>query len=163
MMSPVAHPVPPRTATPDRARPGWTAWPHTALLVASFLAGMASPGPAQAQAVGGVDVVSLRDAGRVVGGDAAISTHWKGHEWRFANEVNRATFEANPRVYAPAFGGNCPVALAEGERRPGLPELFVLVGKSLYLTSSPRARQRLTENPQAVLGRAAIQWKRLQR
>lgn len=130
-------------------------------LVAAFLP------PAQAQsmpeALGGMDAVSLRDAERPVGGDPGISTHWKGHEWRFANEANRATFEANPRAYAPGFGGNCPVALSDGERRPGKPELFVVVGKTLYLTSSPAARQRLSADPAGVLERASAQWKRLRR
>ena len=115
------------------------------------------------EALGGMDPVSLRDAGRAVDGDPAISTRWKGHEWRFANEANRATFEANPRAYAPGFGGNCPVALAVGERRPGRPELFVVVERTLYLTSSPAARQRLSEDPHGVLERAKSQWKRLAR
>lgn len=123
--------------------------------------------PAQAQsmreALGGMDVVSLRDAGRPVGGDPSISTHWKGHEWRFANEANRAIFEANPRAYAPGFGGNCPVLLAEGQRQPGQPDLFVVIGETLYLTSSPAARRRLSENPAAVLDQAAAQWKRLRK
>lgn len=119
--------------------------------------------PAEAQALGGMDAVSLRDAGRVVGGEPSISTHWKGHEWRFANEANRATFEANPRAYAPGFGGNCPVALSEGERRPGRPDLFIVIGQTLYLTSSPEARRRLGDDPQGVLDRAASQWKRIGR
>ncbi|MGU5403966.1 hypothetical protein, partial [Acinetobacter baumannii] len=62
---------------------------------------------------------------------------------------------------APGFGGNCPVALSEGERRPGRPELFVVVEKTLYLASSPAARQRLSDDPQPVLKRAKVEWKRL--
>lgn len=136
---------------------------RTALLAAALVAAVVPLGAAQAQALGGMDAVSLRDAGRVVGGEPSISTHWKGHEWRFANEANRAAFEANPRVYAPGFGGNCPVALSEGERRPGKPDLFVVVEKTLYLTSSPDARQQLRADPHGVLKRAASQWKRLSR
>lgn len=162
-MSSVAHSFPARLTglgriafrrAPRLARP----WPS--LLAAALVAAAVPLGSAQAQALGGMDAVSLRDAGRVVGGEPSISTHWKGHEWRFANEANRAAFEANPRVYAPGFGGNCPVALADGERRAGRPELFVIVEKTLYLTSSPDARQRLRENPHVVLKRAAVQWKR---
>src|SRR5690606_35711605 len=68
---------------------------HGPALAALALCGLLS-GPAMAQALGGMDPVSLRDAGRPVGGDAAISTHWKGREWRFSNDANRAAFEANP-------------------------------------------------------------------
>lgn len=132
-------------------------------LLGAALVALVPPGPAQAQALGGLDAVSLRDAGRVVGGEPSISTHWKGNEWRFANEANRAMFEANPRFYAPGLGGNCPVAMAEGERRPGLPELFVVVGKTLYLTSSPDARERLRQDPEGIIKRATRQWKQLGR
>lgn len=165
-MSSVAHPSPARLAGLGRiafrraSRPART---RPSLLVAVLVAAVVPLGGAQAQALGGMDAVSLRDAGRVVGGEPSISTHWKGHEWRFANEANRAAFEANPRVYAPGFGGNCPVALAEGERRPGKPDLFVVVERTLYLTSSADARQRLRDDPHAVLKRAARQWKRLPR
>lgn len=114
-------------------------------------------------ALGGMDVVSLRDAGRVAQGGEDITTHWRGHEWHFANEANRATFEADPRAYAPGFGGDCPVALAQGERRPGKPGLFVVVGDTLYLASSPQARAALESDPAPVISAAKAQWKRLAR
>ena len=116
-----------------------------------------------ADALDGMDVVSLRDAGRIAEGGDDITTHWRGREWHFANEANRAMFESNPRAYAPGFGGNCPVALADGERRPGRTELFVVVGKTLYLTSSPAARSTLKADPAPVLDAARSQWKRLAR
>lgn len=119
-------------------------------------------GPAAAQALGGLDVVSLRDAGRTVGGDAAISTHWKGREWRFSNDANRTAFEANPGAYAPGFGGNCPVGLADGERRPGEPQYFVVMDGKVYLAGSAGARERLRREP-AILDLAARAWKRQSR
>lgn len=149
-----------------RVSPFWRL-PHALLRLALLAIALAalSLGPAQAQsaALGGMDAVSLRDAGRPVGGDPAISTHWKGQEWRFANEANRATFEANPRAYAPAFNGNCPVALSKGERRPGQPELFVVIGNTLYLTSSSAAQRLLQDDPAGILKQASVQWKRLRR
>ena len=133
------------------------------LLAAALVTLSPSPAQAQSTALGGMDAVSLRDMGRPVGGDPDISTHWKGQEWRFANEANRATFEANPRAYAPAFGGHCPVALSDGERRPGHPELFVIIEHTIYLAGSPAARQLLHENPTQMLKQAARHWKRLRR
>lgn len=114
-------------------------------------------------AMGGMDVVSLRDAGRVAPGGADITTHWRGREWHFSNEANRATFESDPGAYAPGFGGNCPVALATGERREGRPDLFVVVGDRLYLTSSPQARRMLEADPTPVIRAAGSEWKRLAR
>lgn len=133
-------------------------------LLAAVLAILSlSPAQAQSAALGGMDAVSLRDTGRPVGGDPDISTHWKGQEWRFANEANRAIFEANPRAYAPAFGGHCPVALSGGERRPGHPDLFVVIEHTIYLTGSPAARRILHDNPAPVIKQAAQHWKHLRR
>lgn len=133
--------------------------PLAALLLVSALAV-----PAAAQdALNGIDVVNLRDSGRATAGGKDITTHWRGAEWHFANEANRATFEANPRAYAPGFGGNCPVALAQGERRPGQHDLFVVVGKTLYLTSSPAARSTLQSDPGPVIDAAKAAWKTLAR
>ena len=131
------------------------------LLAAALATLSMAPAQAQSAALGGMDAVSLRDTGRPVGGDPAISTHWKGQEWRFANEANRASFEANPRVYAPAFKGNCPVALSGGQRQPGQPDQFVVINHTLYLTSSPAARRRLNDDPVGVLKKATANWKRL--
>ena len=114
------------------------------------------------EAVDGMDVVSLRDSGRSVDGDGSISTHWKGRDWIFANEANRAAFEANPRAYAPGFGGNCPVKLSEGQKQPGRPDLAIVVSGTLYLTSTAGARDRLAADP-GIIAIAAEQWKRLGR
>lgn len=122
-----------------------------AALVAALPALAADP-------VGGADVVSLRDSGRLIAGKARIQTEWKGHAWTFANEANRAAFEANPRAYAPAFGGNCPVALSEGRRQPGSAQFFVVVGGTLYLTSGREARQKMQTDPQPILSRAGAAW-----
>ena len=120
--------------------------------------------PASAEdALEGMDVVNLRDSGRATPGGEAITTHWRGSEWHFANEANRAAFEADPRAYAPGFGGNCPVALSEGERRAGRPELFVVVGRTLYLTSSPDARATLKAGPEPILKAAKAAWQKLAR
>lgn len=112
-------------------------------------------------ALGGVDVVSLRDSGRPIPGNGDISTEWKGSAWIFANEANRAAFESNPRAYAPGFDGNCPVSLSEGRRRPGSPQFPVVVAGTLYLTMDGAAQGRLKADPDPILGRAAKAWARL--
>lgn len=110
------------------------------------------------QALGGADVVSLHDSGRLIDGKPGISTEWKGRVWTFANEANRAAFEANPRAYAPGFGGNCPVALSEGRRQPGSAHFSVVVGGTLYVTTDGHAKQRMQSDPQPILRRAHETW-----
>lgn len=125
---------------------------HTGIL--SLLAGAlmtASAATAQDLAVGGMDTVELYVTGRPVPGRAELMTAWHGHAWLFVSEINRATFEADPRRYAPGFDGLCPSALANGARVPGRPELAVMIGGRVYLSSSEARRNELLANPAAVL------------
>lgn len=128
-------------------------------LAAAFAAVIALPALAGG-VIGGADVVSLRDSGRLVQGKPGILTEWKGSAWTFANEANRAVFEANPRAYAPAFGGNCPVALSQGRELPGSPSFFIVIDGTLYLTSGQDARQQMQTDPQTIIGRARAAWKK---
>ena len=124
---------------------------------------LALPALGQPAALNGMDAVSLRDSGRVVGGRATIVTHWRGAVWHFANEANRQAFESNPRAYAPALGGFCAVALSEGRKVRGDPAQFVIVDQRLFLTRDGAARTRMRADPQGIVARATAAWKRLGR
>ena len=130
------------------------------LLIPAFFAACAVPAWAQ-NALDGVDVVSLRDSGRAVQGDASIATRWKGQSWAFANEANRAAFEADPRSYAPGFSGNCPVALSDGKKRPGSAQFPVVLRGRLYLTVDRAAQGELRADPDTILHRASEMWSKL--
>lgn len=112
-------------------------------------------------ALDGYDPVLLRREGRAVAGASTIYTHWRGQVWHFASEDNRASFEANPRLYAPGFDGLCPIALEEGRPNPGNPHFVVIIGERVYLTRSEAARERLLANPRGVLMAAKASWLRL--
>ncbi|MDO5632877.1 MAG: YHS domain-containing (seleno)protein [Paracoccus sp. (in: a-proteobacteria)] len=119
--------------------------------VTTCLAGAAA---AQDWALEGYDPVGFQDQGRAVPGRADIHTIWKGHLWMFANDQHRLAFEANPRAYAPGFGGLCPVALSDGREEKGDPRFFVVIGERLYLTRSDSARHMLMTAPRDVLNDA---------
>lgn len=112
-------------------------------------------------ALDGYDPVLLRREGRAVAGSSAIYTHWRGQVWHFASEDSRASFEANPRLYAPGFDGLCPIALEEGRPNPGNPHYVVIIGERVYLTRSEAARNRLLADPRSVLMAAKASWLRL--
>lgn len=109
---------------------------------------------AQGWALGGMDVVAYRTQGAAVAGRSDIVTTWSGQNWHFTSEENRAAFEANPREYAPGFGGLCPVSLSEGAPEHGDPHVFAIIGERLYLFRSAQARQQMMSNPRGVLMRA---------
>lgn len=112
-------------------------------------------------AIGGMDAVELRDNGTLVAGRPDVATHWRGQDWLFTGEGQRNTFESNPRRYAPAFRGLCPVQLAAGQTVPGRPEFALVVGGRLYLLSSEAGRTKMSADPQDVLDQATQAWRKL--
>lgn len=131
-------------------------------LILSLTLTLASVTPALAEdwAINGMDAVGFLQSGRAVPGRGDITTLWKGQVWHFATEENRSRFESDPRNFAPAFGGLCPVALADGNHVPGDPQHFVVMGNRLYLPQSDRAARELRRNPQDILSKAKRNWKR---
>ena len=130
----------------------------TLLLSLILLSVPALPVLAEDWAIDGFDPVGLLQSGRPVPGRGDIATMWKGQVWHFASEENRNRFESDPRSFAPAFGGLCPVALAKGRRVPGDPRHFVVIGNRLYLVRSDRSAQELRRTPQEILSRARQIW-----
>ncbi|WP_405402988.1 YHS domain-containing (seleno)protein [Paracoccus sp. Ld10] len=115
---------------------------------------IALPAAAQDWAVGGFDPVGYVQAGRPIPGRSDIATMWKGQLWHFASEENRARFEANPRSFAPALGGMCPVSIIDGRPQMGDPRHFAVVAGRLYLLESGVAERRLTSDPARIVDEA---------
>ncbi len=84
-------------------------------------------------AVGGYDAVSYHTDGAPVRGSRDFRTEWNGAEWRFASQENLDLFLANPEAYAPAYGGYCAWAMAQGYTAKGDPEVWRIVDGVLYL------------------------------
>ncbi len=124
--------------------------------VMSLLISLAAAPPAAAQdwAVGGFDPVGYSQAGRPTPGRSDIATMWKGQLWHFASEENRARFEANPRSYAPALDGMCPVSIIDGRPQMGDPRHFAVVAGRLYLLESGAAERRLSSDPAGIVEEA---------
>lgn len=94
-------------------------------------------------------------------GAGHIALRWRGLLWHFASIENRAAFEADPRAFAPQFGGNCPVALMRGEIVPGDPRNWMIREGKLYLSSSAEGLARLQQDAGAILPDAARQFRTL--
>ncbi|MTH33591.1 hypothetical protein GL279_03170 [Paracoccus limosus] len=116
---------------------------------------------AQDWALDGIDPVGYSREGAAVPGRPDLVTMWRGKAWHFASEENRADFEANPKVFAPALGGLCVVALSEGRSEPGNPRYFAVIDQRTYLLRSESARQRLMADPQQILARAKTVWAKM--
>lgn len=109
-------------------------------------------------ALDGYDPVGYLAAGQAQPGRSDLSTMWQGQVWHFVSEQNRAAFESDPKAYAPAFGGFCPVTLAEGRQEKGDPRYFSVIERRVYLLRSDAALREFNGDPQQFISLARRNW-----
>jgi len=106
----------------------------------------------------GYDVVAYFIEGAAVRGRADIAVMWRGAVWHFADRHNRERFEANPRAYAPQYGGYCAFAMAAGQVAPSDPQLWKIVDGKLYLVRDPRQLVLWAADSANFIARGAEHW-----
>lgn len=109
----------------------------------------------------GVDVVALVREGRPVAGLAAHSMSWRGAEWRFADAGALAAFAADPERYAPAYGGHCAWAAAQGYRAAGDPRHFRVVNGRLFLNYNAAVHRSWEADRARFIAAADRNWPRI--
>lgn len=109
-------------------------------------------------ALDGYDPVAYFTDGEALKGDAAVATQWNGATWRFASTAHRDLFVADPKAYAPQFGGYCAFAVAHGHTAEGNPEYWAIVEGKLYLNLGPGAQKRWCQDVPGNITRATNNW-----
>ncbi len=94
-------------------------------------------------------------------GDARFTHQWRGAAWRFANAAHRDMFAADPERLAPAYGGFCAWAVAEGYTAPIDPAAWAIVDGRLYLNYSRGVQRRWERDIPGNIARADQNWPRL--
>ncbi|MDA3950704.1 MAG: YHS domain-containing (seleno)protein [Spirochaeta sp.] len=115
----------------------------------------------ETRAVEGHDTVvyfSLDPEAGAVAGDERFALRWKGATWVFTSDVHRATFETDPDRYAPAFGGYCSMAMAQGKRVAADPDVWTIHDGRLYLFARNAGRRDWREDPQRYIADAEANW-----
>lgn len=92
-------------------------------------------------AIHGHDPVAYFNRSKPVKGSDAHVVTYKGAEWRFSSEENRALFEADPAKYAPQYGGHCAYAASRGYFADIDPAAWSVVNGKLYLNYSPKVKR----------------------
>lgn len=84
-------------------------------------------------ALDGHDPVAYFKSGKPQKGAPAHALSWNGAHWHFASAENKAAFEANPKAFAPQFGGYCAWAVSQGYTAKGDPSAWRIVDGKLFL------------------------------
>lgn len=109
-------------------------------------------------AIRGYDPVAYFTESRPVKGDPKIGHKWNGALWHFSSEKNRAAFAAMPEKYAPAYGGYCAYAVANGYTATTDPEAWSVVDGRLYLNFSQSVKNRWEKNISGYIKNADENW-----
>jgi YHS domain-containing protein len=92
--------------------------------------------------------VVLRDERELVPASAEFSSMFAGREYQFSSAEAKRTFDANPRLYVPAVGGQDVVQLADGESGvPGSLAHATWYRGRLYLFASNETLQQFVAAP----------------
>ena len=114
-------------------------------------------------AINGYDPVAYFKQDAPVQGSAKHALMWMGATWYFANAANMAAFEADPRAYAPQYGGYCAYAAAQGQMAPTVPEAFTIHGGKLYLNYSTDVRGLWQQDIAGNVAKADAHWPQIDR
>ncbi len=87
----------------------------------------------QGAALSGYDPVAYFTLGQPVPGKPEFKLVWKRAEWRFVSREHRDLFEANPRAYAPQYGGYCAYGVSKGHLSTTKPDVWMIHQGRLYL------------------------------
>ncbi len=109
-------------------------------------------------AVSGYDTVAYFTEGRPVKGDARYATTHEGVQWRFSSEQNRDLFVANPKKYAPQYGGYCAWAVSQGNTASADPMRWRIVDGKLYLNYDEEVQKKWEANIPDFIKKADQNW-----
>jgi hypothetical protein len=110
------------------------------------------------RAIRGTDPVAYFTEGRPVDGERGITFEWTGATWHFASMANRDLFAADPERYAPAFGGYCAWAAAQGYVAGTRPEAWTVYDGRLYLNANLRVRSQWEAQLPTIIAQGEANW-----
>jgi YHS domain-containing protein len=110
-------------------------------------------------ALSGYDPVAYFTQGQPVRGQADFTSTHAGAIYRFASAENKASFDAQPAKYAPAFGGFCGYAASRGYTAKIDPEAFLITSDGrLVLQYDRSVLARWNKDPEGHLKKADANW-----
>ena len=121
--------------------------------------GLTAKGPGLA--VHGYDVVAYFTDGQPMLGRAKYSTVYKDAAYRFASEDHLDSFEDDPEMYLPQFGGYCAYGVAVGAKFDGDPHLWKIVDGRLYLNLNEDVQKTWERNIPRYIKKADRNWPKI--
>lgn len=109
-------------------------------------------------AIRGYDPVAYFTQSSPVAGDAAYRAAYNGATWLFASAENQAMFEAQPKAFAPQYGGYCAYAVSKGGTATTSPDAWTIVDDKLYLNFNKVVRGIWSNDIPGNIAKADANW-----
>ncbi len=116
---------------------------------------------AQGYAIRGYDPVAYFTRGQAVKGKSDHQSRYEGAVWLFSTAKNKAVFDANPKKYAPQYGGYCAWAVGQGYTASIDPRAWKIVDHKLYLNYSKSVQDTWSRNTRMNISNGDANWPRI--
>lgn len=110
-------------------------------------------------AISGYDAVAYFTEGKPVAGTSEFTFDYMHATWKFSSQEHLDLFKADPKAYAPQYGGYCAYAIANGDTASAEPDLWTIVEGKLYLNYSRKINARWREDIPGYIEKADSEWK----
>lgn len=110
-------------------------------------------------ALGGYDAVSYFTDAKAVVGNKQHAFEWKGATWLFSSAENSIRFAANPKAFAPQYGGHCSNQMSLGNLSDIDPEVWRIIDNKLYLFGHDGGRVRWANETGQHISDADRHWR----
>lgn len=111
------------------------------------------------EAINGYDPVAYFTANNAVKGDKAFTHSWNNATWYLSSKENLDLFKANPKKYAPQYGGYCAFAVSKGFTANIDGEAFKLINDKLYLCADKGVLKQWLDGGEESRGKSDNNWK----
>jgi YHS domain-containing protein len=109
-------------------------------------------------AIQGYDPVAYFTDNKPSKGNSRFKSEHEGAAYYFASAEHKATFDANPARYAPAYGGYCGYAASIDRLSPVSPEWFQIIDGKLILQHNRKAFDKFNADLAGNVLKADQKW-----
>jgi|TARA_B110000037_G_scaffold198507_1_gene237471 YHS domain-containing protein len=112
-------------------------------------------------AIEGCEAVAYFTEQRAVEVSKKHETNYKDANWRFASAANLAAFQADPKRYAPQYGGYCAWAVSHNDTAGIDPTQFTVHDGKSYLNCSKKISAQWKADKEAFINDTDRYWPQL--
>jgi YHS domain-containing protein len=109
-------------------------------------------------AIDGYDVVAYFTEAKPLKGNQQFNHQWEGATWYFTSAKHRDLFKADPKKYAPAFGGFCAYGVSQGYKVKIEADAWDIVDGVLYLNYNTEVQKTWKTDKAGYIAKAKSSW-----